>query len=175
MYIVHGVLGAKLSWFCSPFRCWLFAMLNVARQPFVKQHNIEDFEFSQVMLLKSFFNCQGHLFIRVMMMRSNNPLWFSSQLLCYQGHLFYWDKIERANYFLHNIVVTARRGEEVWFNFNSLNTFLGISSTLFVCFLRYSQESWRRANYEQWTHLQKLKFQHFFVFAGPLWGGALQY
>ena len=31
-----------------------------------------------------------------------------------QGHLFYWDKIERANYFLHNIVLTARRGEEVW-------------------------------------------------------------
>jgi bleomycin hydrolase len=54
----------------------LFAALNVARQPFVKQHNLEDFEFSQ-------------------------------------GHLFYWDKIERANYFLHNIVLTARRGEEV--------------------------------------------------------------
>jgi len=60
----------------SSGRCWLFAMLNVARQPFVKQHNLEDFEFSQ-------------------------------------GHLFYWDKIERANYFLHNIVMTARRGEEV--------------------------------------------------------------
>lgn len=60
----------------SSGRCWLFAALNVARQPFVKQHNLEDFEFSQ-------------------------------------GHLFYWDKIERANYFLHNIVLTARRGEEV--------------------------------------------------------------
>jgi len=60
----------------SSGRCWLFACLNVARQPFVKQHNLEDFEFSQ-------------------------------------GHLFYWDKIERANYFLHNIVLTARRGEDV--------------------------------------------------------------
>ena len=50
----------------SSGRCWLFAALNVARQPFIKQYNLEDFEFSQ-------------------------------------GHLFYWDKIERANYFLHNI------------------------------------------------------------------------
>ena len=50
----------------SSGRCWLFAALNVARQPFVKQHNLEDFEFSQ-------------------------------------AHLFYWDKIERANYFLNNI------------------------------------------------------------------------
>ena len=30
-----------------------------------------------------------------------------------QAHLFYWDKIERANYFLNNIVMTAKRGEEV--------------------------------------------------------------
>jgi len=60
----------------SSGRCWLFACLNVARQPFMKQHNLEDFEFSQ-------------------------------------GHLFYWDKIERANYFLHQIVLTARRGDEV--------------------------------------------------------------
>jgi len=60
----------------SSGRCWLFAALNVARQPFVKQYNLEDFEFSQ-------------------------------------AHLFYWDKIERANYFLNNIVVTAARGEEV--------------------------------------------------------------
>ena len=50
----------------SSGRCWLFAALNVARQPFVKQYNMEDFEFSQ-------------------------------------AHLFYWDKIERANYFLNNI------------------------------------------------------------------------
>ena len=44
----------------------MFACLNVARQPFVKHYNLEDFEFSQ-------------------------------------AHLFYWDKIERANYFLQNI------------------------------------------------------------------------
>ena len=50
----------------SSGRCWLFACLNVARQPFVKHYNLEDFEFSQ-------------------------------------AHLFYWDKIERANYFLQNI------------------------------------------------------------------------
>ena len=69
-------------------------MLNVARQPFVKQHNIEDFEFSQV----------RHIFLLL-----STPF----DVFYCQGHLFYWDKIERANYFLHNIVLTARRGEEV--------------------------------------------------------------
>ena len=56
----------------SSGRCWLFAALNVARQPFVKHYNLEDFEFSQ-------------------------------------AHLFYWDKIERANYFLQNISESSRR------------------------------------------------------------------
>lgn len=60
----------------SSGRCWLFACLNVARQPFIKHYNLEDFEFSQ-------------------------------------AHLFYWDKIERANYFLQNIILTAKRGEDV--------------------------------------------------------------
>jgi len=60
----------------SSGRCWLFAVLNVARLPFMKENNLEEFEFSQ-------------------------------------AHLFYWDKIERANYFLNNIVSTARRGEPV--------------------------------------------------------------
>lgn len=60
----------------SSGRCWLFACLNVARLPFCKQYNLEEFEFSQ-------------------------------------GHLFFWDKVERANYFLHNIVSTARRGEAI--------------------------------------------------------------
>ncbi|KAI4491605.1 hypothetical protein M0804_002997 [Polistes exclamans] len=30
-----------------------------------------------------------------------------------QAYLFFWDKIERCNYFLHNIVKTAKRGESV--------------------------------------------------------------
>lgn len=30
-----------------------------------------------------------------------------------QGYLFYWDKIERCNYFLNNIVTTSKRGEKV--------------------------------------------------------------
>ncbi|XP_008205982.1 bleomycin hydrolase isoform X1 [Nasonia vitripennis] len=55
-------------------RCWLFATLNVIRVPFIKQHNLEEFEFSQ-------------------------------------NYLFFWDKIERSNYFLHNIVKTAKRGD----------------------------------------------------------------
>lgn len=55
-------------------RCWLFAALNVMRIPFMKQHNLEEFEFSQ-------------------------------------SYLFFWDKVERSNYFLHNIVKTAKRGD----------------------------------------------------------------
>lgn len=57
-------------------RCWIFAALNVMRLPFMKQLNIDDFEFSQ-------------------------------------GYLFFWDKIERCNYFLNNMVETARRNEPV--------------------------------------------------------------
>ncbi|XP_055694326.1 bleomycin hydrolase isoform X1 [Lutzomyia longipalpis] len=30
-----------------------------------------------------------------------------------QSHFFYWDKIERCNYFLNNIVETAHRGEDI--------------------------------------------------------------
>ncbi|XP_059488044.1 bleomycin hydrolase [Neocloeon triangulifer] len=30
-----------------------------------------------------------------------------------QGHLFFWDKIERCHFFLHNIVETVKRGEAV--------------------------------------------------------------
>ncbi|XP_037937785.1 bleomycin hydrolase-like isoform X2 [Teleopsis dalmanni] len=60
----------------SSGRCWLFAALNCIRLPFIKQFNLDEFEFSQ-------------------------------------GYLFYWDKIERCNYFLNNIVLTANRGEKV--------------------------------------------------------------
>lgn len=60
----------------SSGRCWLFAALNVIRLPFIKHHNLDDFEFSQ-------------------------------------GYLFFWDKIERCNFFLNNIVETARRNESV--------------------------------------------------------------
>lgn len=30
-----------------------------------------------------------------------------------QSYLFFWDKLERSNHFLNNIVETARRGETV--------------------------------------------------------------
>ncbi|XP_050082592.1 bleomycin hydrolase isoform X1 [Anopheles aquasalis] len=60
----------------SSGRCWLFAALNCIRIPFIKQYNLDEFEFSQ-------------------------------------AYLFYWDKIERANYFLNNVVETAKRGEAV--------------------------------------------------------------
>jgi len=30
-----------------------------------------------------------------------------------QSHLFYWDKVERSNYYLHTVVETAKRGEEL--------------------------------------------------------------
>lgn len=57
-------------------RCWIFAALNVMRLPFIKQLNVEEFEFSQ-------------------------------------AHLFFWDKIERANHFLNSIVEIAKRNEPV--------------------------------------------------------------
>lgn len=60
----------------SSGRCWLFAALNCIRLPFMKNYNLDEFEFSQ-------------------------------------AFLFYWDKIERCNYFLNNIVKTAHRGEKV--------------------------------------------------------------
>ncbi|XP_017852552.1 bleomycin hydrolase isoform X2 [Drosophila busckii] len=60
----------------SSGRCWLFAALNCIRLPFMKNYNLDEFEFSQ-------------------------------------AFLFYWDKIERCNYFLNNIVKTAQRGEKV--------------------------------------------------------------
>jgi len=62
----------------SSGRCWLFACLNAMRVPFAKEHNLEDFEFSQ-------------------------------------GYLFFWDKVERCNYFLNNIAnnLTREPKEEV--------------------------------------------------------------
>ncbi|XP_076640761.1 bleomycin hydrolase isoform X2 [Halictus rubicundus] len=57
-------------------RCWLFSILNVIRSPFMKQYNLDEFEFSQ-------------------------------------AYLFFWDKIERCNYFLHNVVKSAMRNEPV--------------------------------------------------------------
>ncbi|XP_011298865.1 bleomycin hydrolase [Fopius arisanus] len=57
-------------------RCWLFAALNVIRIKFMKQYNLEEFEFSQ-------------------------------------AYLFFWDKIERSNFFLHNIIIIAKRGEKI--------------------------------------------------------------
>ena len=31
-------------------RCWIFALLNAARMPFIKHYNLEEFEFSQAYL-----------------------------------------------------------------------------------------------------------------------------
>jgi bleomycin hydrolase len=50
-------------------RCWMFAILNVIRLPFIKKYELGEFEFSQ-------------------------------------SFLFFWDKIERANYFLHAYIET---------------------------------------------------------------------
>jgi len=57
-------------------RCWIFALLNAIRMPFMKQYNLDEFEFSQ-------------------------------------SHLFFWDKIERCNFFLKTIVEISKRGEAV--------------------------------------------------------------
>lgn len=60
----------------SSGRCWLFAALNAMRVPFVKHHQLEEFEFSQ-------------------------------------SYLFFWEKVERCNYFLHTVVEVLRRGEPI--------------------------------------------------------------
>ncbi|CAD7087610.1 unnamed protein product [Hermetia illucens] len=60
----------------SSGRCWLFAALNCIRIPFMKQYNLDEFEFSQ-------------------------------------AYLFYWDKIERCNYFLNNVRMAVAGGEKV--------------------------------------------------------------
>ncbi|XP_043268429.1 bleomycin hydrolase [Venturia canescens] len=39
--------------------------------------------------------------------------WHLEEFEFSQTYLYFWDKIERSNYFLHNIVKTARKGEEV--------------------------------------------------------------
>ncbi|XP_026674690.1 bleomycin hydrolase isoform X2 [Ceratina calcarata] len=57
-------------------RCWIFSALNVIRIVFMKQYNLDEFEFSQ-------------------------------------AYVFFWDKLERCNYFLHNIVKTGKRNEPV--------------------------------------------------------------
>lgn len=53
----------------SSGRCWIFAGLNVMSDPFAKEHNLEQFEFSE-------------------------------------NYLFFWDKLEKANYFLNEIIAT---------------------------------------------------------------------
>jgi len=58
----------------SSGRCWIFAVMNAMRIPFMKKLEIEDFEFSQ-------------------------------------SYLFFWDKIERSNYFLNTIASVYKRGE----------------------------------------------------------------
>ncbi|XP_076231536.1 bleomycin hydrolase isoform X2 [Calliopsis andreniformis] len=60
----------------SSGRCWLFSILNVIRTAFMKQYNLDEFEFSQ-------------------------------------AYLFFCDKVERCNYFLHNIIKSAKRNEPV--------------------------------------------------------------
>ncbi|KAJ8043831.1 Bleomycin hydrolase [Holothuria leucospilota] len=57
----------------SSGRCWIFACLNVMRLPFMKEMNIDDFEFSQ-------------------------------------SYIFFWDKIERTNYFLQSFVDVFKKG-----------------------------------------------------------------
>lgn len=56
----------------SSGRCWIFACLNAARIPFIKNKSLDDFEFSQ-------------------------------------NYLFFWDKVERSNYFLNTVADSYRR------------------------------------------------------------------
>lgn len=80
---VSHYFNTKVESECKPVsnqkssgRCWIFALVNIIRMPFMKKYNLDEFEFSQT-------------------------------------YLYFWNKIERANYFLNAWVDTAMKGEAV--------------------------------------------------------------
>jgi bleomycin hydrolase len=85
-------------------RCWIFATVNVIRIPFMKQYNLEEFEFSQAYLF--FWD------------KVKFCVWsFNSKERCLKhGEIFWFSflfQIERCNYFLVNMVKTAQAGDPV--------------------------------------------------------------
>lgn len=62
--------------------------------------------------------------IRIPFMKSLNIEEFEFS----QGYLFFWDKIERSNYFLNNIIETSKRNEPV--DSRLVGFLLNVSNTL---------------------------------------------
>ncbi|MGV8122196.1 MAG: aminopeptidase C [Candidatus Xenobiia bacterium LiM19] len=68
----HKIESGKITNQKVSGRCWLFASLNMLRQPMLKKFNVSDFEFSE-------------------------------------NYLTFWDKMEKANFFLEAIIATSSR------------------------------------------------------------------
>lgn len=68
----HKIESGKITNQKVSGRCWLFASLNMLRQPMLKKFNISDFEFSE-------------------------------------NYLTFWDKMEKANFFMEAIIATSSR------------------------------------------------------------------
>jgi len=71
-YYSNKIDSGKITNQKASGRCWLFASLNMLRQPLLKKFNISDFEFSE-------------------------------------NYLTFWDKMEKANFFLEAIMATSSR------------------------------------------------------------------
>ena len=71
-------------------RCWLFASTNVLRYSVMRKLNLSEFELSQVCCLC--LSIEGH--------SPNRPI-------CPQNHLFFFDKLEKANYYLELTIENA--------------------------------------------------------------------
>lgn len=87
-------------------RCWIFATLNVIRIPFIKEYDLEEFEFSQAYL---FFwdKVRQHHEIKYAVKEKLIEMWRGVLL-----YLFFF-QIERCNYFLTNMVKAAQAGDRV--------------------------------------------------------------
>jgi bleomycin hydrolase len=79
----------------SSGRCWLFACLNAMRIHFVKEKNLDDFEFSQ-----------GHLFFWDKVSEVDALV---NELCVHASIVKCPPQVERCNYFLHTVVETAKR------------------------------------------------------------------
>ena len=79
-------------------RCWIFALLNAARMPFIKHYNLEEFEFSQAYL---FFWDKVINLLNKTIVRKSGILNF---------HIWSY-QVERCNFFLNTAVEVAKRGE----------------------------------------------------------------
>lgn len=65
----------------SSGRCWIFALLNVARIPFMKKYHLEEFEFSQTHLF--FYDKVNPLSLSFGVKELNNQEKLGQIFICY--------------------------------------------------------------------------------------------